>query len=189
MGKSNVVLIGMPGAGKSTVGVLLAKRLGLDFLDTDVLLQARNGRRLQEILDREGQAAFRRQEEQILLDLPLSGTVIATGGSAIYSQAGMAALQRTGTLVFIDLPQAGLRQRIADMDNRGMVISEGQSFDDLYRERTPLYRHYADLVVEGTDKSVEALVTEIATRWSPQGTAPHENRPNKRGALPRGEKP
>ena len=162
MTESNVVLIGMPGAGKSTVGVLLAKRLGLDFLDTDVLLQARQGRRLQQILDSEGLATFRRLEEEILLGLAVRGTVIATGGSVVYSAPGMAALQRNATLVFLDVPLGELRRRIADMGARGMVIAPGQSFDDLYAKRLPLYRRYADLTVNGADKTVENLVAEIA---------------------------
>ena len=115
MNKTNVVLIGMAGAGKSTVGVVLAKRLGLDFLDTDVLIQARLGRRLQEIIDSEGLAAFRQIEEAALLSLSRRRTVVATGGSAIYSEAGMAALKTYGTIVFLDTPLEDLMLRIRDL--------------------------------------------------------------------------
>jgi shikimate kinase len=159
--RNNVILIGMPGAGKSTVGVVLAKRLGLSFIDTDILLQARQGRRLQEIIDTDGLLAFRRLEEDLLLGLETDGAVIATGGSAIYSETAMAALKRRGTAVFLDLPLAELTRRVRDMDTRGMVIDPGQSFTDLYRQRLPLYHRHADLTVDGRGKSVEELATEI----------------------------
>ena len=164
MTKTNVVLIGMPGAGKSTVGVVLAKRLGLDFLDTDVLIQARQGRRLQEIINTEGLAAFRQIEEAALLGLACRRTVIATGGSAVYSEAAMAALQAHGTIVFIDLSLEELQRRVRDMDTRGMVIDPGESFADLFARRLPLYRRWAELTVDGRGRSVEELATEISAR-------------------------
>jgi shikimate kinase len=162
--RTNVVLIGMAGAGKSTVGVVLAKRLGLDFLDTDVLIQARQGRRLQEIIDTEGLAAFRQIEETTLLSLSCRRTVIATGGSAIYSEAGMAALKTHGTIVFLDTPLEMLLLRIGDMDTRGMVIDSGETFPDLFARRLPLYRKWAELIVDLRGKSVEELAAEIADR-------------------------
>lgn len=163
---NNVILIGMPGAGKSTVGVVLAKRLGLDFVDVDLAIQRRSGRRLQQIIDDEGLDAFRAIEEATLLALAetLSGSVVATGGSAIYSEAGMAALAATGTIVFLDLPLATLEARIGDMDRRGLVIDPGESFSDLYARRHPLYRRWAAMTVEGAAKSVEALAGEIVRR-------------------------
>jgi shikimate kinase len=164
MTKTNVVLIGMPGAGKSTVGVVLAKRLGFDFLDTDVLIQARQGRRLQEIIDSEGLLAFRQIEEAALLSLPCQRTVVATGGSAVYSEAGMAALQAGGTIVFLDLPLPELTRRVRDMDTRGMVIDPGETFADLFARRLPLYRRWAGLTIDGRDKSVEELAGEIVAR-------------------------
>lgn len=164
MQRSNVVLIGMPGAGKSTVGVILAKRLGYAFLDVDVELQARSGRRLQDIIDGDGLAAFRRIEEETLLALRPRRTVIATGGSAVYSDAGMAALQASGTLVFLDLPLAELEGRIVDMDRRGLVIDPGESFAALYQRRLPLYRRWADLAVDGRGHTAETLAAEIAGR-------------------------
>ena len=165
---ANVILIGMPGAGKSTVGVVLAKRLGLGFLDVDVEMQRLDGRRLQQIIDGDGLAAFRSLEEATLLDLAgtVTGSVIATGGSAVYSDSGMAALQQGGTIVFLDVPLALLTARIDDMDRRGLVIDPGESFADLYHRRLPLYRHWAQLTVTGTGKSVEALAQAIAERLS-----------------------
>lgn len=166
MTKTNVVLIGMPGAGKSTVGVVLAKRLGCDFLDTDVLIQAQQGRRLQEIIHTDGLAAFRQIEETALLSLVCRRTVIATGGSAIYSEAGMAALKTHGTIVFLDLPLEELRRRVRDMDTRGMVIDPGETFADLFVRRRPLYHRWTELTVDGRGKSVEELAAEIAVRLS-----------------------
>jgi shikimate kinase len=164
MTKTNVVLIGMAGAGKSAIGVVLAKRLGLDFLDTDVLIQARLGRRLQEIIDTEGLAAFRQIEEATLLSLSCRRTVVATGGSAVYSEAGMGALKVYGTIVFLDTPLEDLMLRIRDIDTRGMVIDPGETFPDLFSRRLPLYRRWAELIVDGRDKSVEELAAEIAAR-------------------------
>lgn len=164
MKTSNVILIGMPGAGKSTVGVILAKRLGYDFIDTDLLIQSRAGKSLQSIINEDGLAAFRKTEEEILLDLEAERTVIATGGSAVYSRPGMAHLKRHGLAVFINTPLPVLQSRIADMATRGMVISPGESFADLFVERNPLYRKYADIVIDDTGKNVEAISEEIANK-------------------------
>jgi shikimate kinase len=166
MGRSNIILIGMPGAGKSTIGVVLAKRLGLRFLDTDVEIQARQGRRLQDLIDGEGLAAFREIEEQALLSLEVSDAVIATGGSAVYSEKGMASLKRRGTTVFLDLPFEVLIDRVKDMDTRGMVIDPGESFAELYRKRLPLYRRWADRRVDCRGKSVEEVAGIIAGFFS-----------------------
>jgi shikimate kinase len=154
----------MPGAGKSTVGVVLAKRLRLDFLDTDVLLQTREGASLQEIINGRGMAAFGRIEEDILCRLEADGTVIATGGSAVYSDPGMGALKKNGTVVFLDLPLAELEARIKDMDSRGLVIAPGETFSELYAERLPLYRRWADHTVDCRGRSVEEIATEVEKR-------------------------
>lgn len=161
MSKANVVLIGMPGAGKSTVGVVLAKRLGLAFIDVDVVIQSRQGRRLQQLIDAQGLAAFRRIEEETLLGLPTSGTVIATGGSAVYSEIAMATLQASGTVVFLEVPLATLEGRVRDMDQRGLVMEAGETFADLFRRRQPLYRRWADLTVAAGSHGVEQVVTDI----------------------------
>jgi len=160
--KSNVILIGMPGAGKSTVGVILAKRLGLEFLDTDLLIQSREGRHLQQIISDEGLPAFRRIEERVLAGLgAVRRTVIATGGSAVYSEAAMDILRREGWLVFLDAPCAELERRIGDMDHRGLVIDPGESFAHLYARRHPLYRRYADATVAVAGRTVEEIAGEI----------------------------
>jgi shikimate kinase len=162
MNKTNIILIGMPGAGKSTIGIVLAKRLGRRFLDTDVEIQVRQGRRLQDIIDRDGLSAFCEIEEQTLLALNLSDTVIATGGSVVYSEKAMTTLKRTGCMVFLDLPFEVLAGRIRDMDSRGMVIDPGESFADLYCKRLPLYRRWAELTVDCRGKSVEEIAAIIA---------------------------
>jgi len=147
----NVILIGMPGAGKSTLGVLLAKTTARDFVDTDVLLQTRAGRPLQTILDSAGVDAFRRLEEETLLSLDCRRTVVATGGSAVYSEAGMQHLAAGGTVVFLDVPLSTLRQRLGDLPERGVVGLAGNDLNALLAERRPLYERYADVRIACDD--------------------------------------
>ena len=137
----------MPGVGKSTAGVLLAKADSRDFLDTDVVIQAREGRRLQDILDRDGIAAFCQLEERHILALAPHNAVIATGGSAVYSDRAMQHLRGLGLVVFLDAPLAVLEARLTDLDRRGVVKPAGLSLADLYAERLPLYRRYAHATV------------------------------------------
>ncbi len=160
--RSNIVLIGMPGAGKSTVGVLLAKAARRSFLDTDVYLQSRLGRSLQEILDAEGLEAFLEIEAGTILSLNLAGHVIATGGSAVYRDAAMEHLGAGGPLVYLQLPYELLEARVTNMATRGVVIARGQSFRDLYDRREPLYRRWAQLTVACEGKSQDEIAAEIA---------------------------
>ena len=164
--QKNLVLIGMPGAGKSTVGVVLAKRLGLGFVDTDLLIQLRAGKQLQEIIDKEGLQKFRRLEEQALLEFDVCNTVIATGGSAVYSDAAMRHLGQIGTIIFLDLPLAELEQRLQDMATRGLVIDPNATLADLYDERLPLYRGWADITIETRDINLEQVVETICQHCS-----------------------
>ncbi|MGE4344636.1 MAG: shikimate kinase [Geoalkalibacter sp.] len=164
--RDNVVLVGMPGAGKSTVGVVLAKRLGFDFIDTDLLIQRRIGRHLQEIIANQGLEGFKKHEEQVLLALCTHESVISTGGSAVYSGKGMGTLKSLGVIVFLDVPLADLQQRIHDMDSRGLVIDPGQTLGDLYRQRRPLYLHYADLHIDTEGLNVEETAARIAEQWA-----------------------
>ncbi len=159
--KNNLILIGMPGAGKSTIGVLLAKQLGLDFIDTDLLLQRHTGLRLQQIITLQGLHRFRAAEEQMLVSLDCHQTVVATGGSVVYSEPGMRHLKELGQLIYLQISLPLLTRRIADMGQRGMVIEAGQSFADLYTERTPLYRQYADRVVDIDDSGIEEALKKI----------------------------
>lgn len=157
----NVILIGMPGAGKSTIGVLLAKQLGLDFVDTDLLLQRQERLRLQQLITLKGLHSFRKAEEQMLLSLNCASTVIATGGSVIYSEPGMAHLKNLGRRIYLDISLPQLTQRIADMGERGILMAVGQSFADLYAERAPLYRCYADTKIQIDDLGVEEVLQKI----------------------------
>ena len=161
--RSNLVLIGMPGSGKSTVGVVLAKQTARDFIDTDVIIQTSEGRSLQDIVDRDGFMALRRIEEEMLRGISLRNHVIATGGSAVYSEAAMTHLKSDGIVVFLDADLPTLKARIHDFGTRGLAKSPGQSLDDLYKERLPLYRKYADLVVKCwklTHEEVSARIIE-----------------------------
>jgi len=157
----NIILIGMPGAGKSTVGVLLAKRLGYNFADSDLLLQAQQRRRLQAIIAEQGLATFKRLEEELLCSLQGHRTVFATGGSAVYSETAMQHMQSLGRRVFLDVPLAELSDRIRDMDSRGLVIDPGQDLADLYRQRLPLYRRHADLTIHADQLTAEAAAAAI----------------------------
>lgn len=168
MTKSSIALIGMPGAGKSTVGVVLAKRLGLDFVDTDLLLQRSAGCRLQQILASEGLSGFRTREEGVLLELQAPHSVIATGGSVIYGAAGMAALARQAHMVWLRLPLAELERRIGDLAARGVAIEPGASLASLFAERQPLYERYAEQVIEVGGKTLEQVVSELIRRIGAQ---------------------
>lgn len=159
--KRNVVLIGMPGAGKSTLGVILAKVLSMPFLDTDIHIQTEEGISLPEILQAQGMEGFKRLEERHILSLECLGHVIATGGSAVYSGRAMEHLQSRGTLLFLDLSLDLLECRIRDMDARGIVRAPGQSLVALFEERMPLYRRYADLTVRCDGKRHDRIVGEI----------------------------
>lgn len=175
----NIVLIGMPGAGKSTVGVLLAKALSLAFMDTDVVIQSLEGRRLQEILDAEGVDSFRRIEERHVLALRCEGHVIATGGSVVYSDAAMAHLRRGGLVVYLDVPLALLAVRLGNLPTRGVARAAGQSIESLQAEREPLYRRYADVTIACAGMSHEGVVTAVieATRKAQRRERLHANEP------------
>jgi shikimate kinase len=159
--RDSVVLIGMPGVGKSTVGVLLAKRTSRDFLDTDVVLQARARCTLQELLQRDGTAAFRRLEQEAILALRCENTVLATGGSAIYGERAMAHLRRLGTIVHLFLPLDAVRERVGDLLVRGVVREPGQSLESLFEERLPLYQRYADVSIDCGGATHEEAIEKI----------------------------
>jgi shikimate kinase len=144
----NIVLIGMPGSGKSTVGVLLAKLLSRGFVDTDLLIQSAQGRSLQRIVDTDGFMALRGIEEQMLLQLHCSNQVIATGGSAAYSRPAMTHLKQNGIIVFLHADLETLHKRVGDFSKRGLTKSPGQSLEDLFVERLSLYTAYADIIID-----------------------------------------
>jgi shikimate kinase len=159
--EQNIVLIGMPGAGKSTLGVLLAKALSLPFLDTDISIQTREKKSLQEIIREQGIEGFKQVEEEHILSLRCRGHVIATGGSAVYSEKAMGHLQRRGVIVYLDLSLSQLTERIRDMDARGIVRGPGQDLNVLFEERRPLYEKYAEFRVSCNGKGHEIIVREI----------------------------
>lgn len=159
--RTNLVLIGMPGAGKSTLGVLLAKALGKDFVDTDLMIQSIEGRLLQEIIATEGVAKFLSIEESVLLSLNAADTVIATGGSAIYSNHGMTHLKEEGVIIYIELTYETIAKRIANIASRGIAMGKEQQLIDVYQERVPIYRKYADLIIDCEERSIEESVDMI----------------------------
>lgn len=158
--KKNIVLIGMPGSGKSTVGVLLAKALGMSFVDTDLELMQRLGRRLQEILDQDGLAFFLHEEEETIKTMNYHNAVIATGGSVVMEPGAMEYLRENAIIVFLDVPLAELQQRITNIRSRGIAFAPGQRLEGIYDERLPLYHRYADLTVE-MEKSIEDTVEAV----------------------------
>jgi len=164
--KSNIVLIGMPGSGKSTVGVILAKLTSLSFLDTDVLIQTAERRPLQEIVDSQGYMALRAIEERILLGIQCKGHVIATGGSAVYSQPAMERLRSDGVIVFLDVDIPTLESRVRDFATRGLAKRPEQSFADLFAERVALYKKYAEITVNCSLLTHEEACTEIIAACS-----------------------
>lgn len=159
--KNNLVLIGMPGAGKSTNGLLLAKALGKDFVDTDVLIQVREGETLQLIMDSSDYLQLRKIEESVLTHIDVNNTVIATGGSAVYSENGMAHLKKNGIVVYLETPLQTLEQRIHDYETRGIAKQPEQSFDDLFIERSKLYNQYADIVIHCDQQPPEEVVHSV----------------------------
>ena len=155
---NNIILIGMPASGKSTVGVILAKMLGSDFVDTDILIQRQEGARLEDIINAGGTEAFLDIECDVCCSLDVSNTVIATGGSVVYRDRAMHHLKSIGKVVYLRVDIDLLNNRLSDMKQRGVVLKAGQSLLDLFQERTALYELYADLTVDEKDLSLEETV-------------------------------
>ena len=156
--QKSIVLIGMPGAGKSTIGILLAKELGLDFIDTDISIQVRWGKTLQQITDESGYLVLRDYEEQVLLSDDIDHRVVATGGSAVYSEAGMARLKASATVIFLYVSLPVLERRVTNFNSRGIARRPEQSFEELFAERGELYQRYGDISIDCSHLSVnEAL--------------------------------
>lgn len=158
----NIVLIGMPGVGKSTAGVVLAKVLGYRFIDADLLIQQEENRLLHEIIEQEGTEAFLEIENRVNAAISAKRAVIATGGSVVYGREAMEHLSAIGTIVYLKLPFEKLEKRLHNIKGRGVVLKEGQSLWDLYQERTPLYEKYADFVIEEMNLDVEETIAAIA---------------------------
>jgi shikimate kinase len=161
---NNLILIGMPGAGKSTIGVLLARYANREFLDTDLLLEAREGRSLQQIVDQDGYLGMRAAEARLIRSLNCRNQVIATGGSVVYSEPAMRHLHSLGRIIFLYLSLEDLLPRLNDLDTRGLVRRPGQSLADLYTERLPLYQRYAELTIDCRGFTPEQVVRTICSR-------------------------
>jgi shikimate kinase len=157
----NIVLIGMPGAGKSTAGVILAKTLGMHFVDTDIVIQQKSGRLLQEIIDTEGAASFLAAEEKTILSLERRNTVIATGGSVVFSRKAMEHLKPDGVVVYLRISFEEMEQRLRNITTRGIVLHTGQGLREMYSERVPLYEQYADITIDGEGRDFEIMVKEV----------------------------
>lgn len=159
--KDNIVLIGMPGVGKSTVGVILAKMLGYQFIDADLLIQQQERKLLREIISDAGVDGFIQVENRVNASIEAEHAIIATGGSVVYGGEAMEHLRSIGTVLYLQVPYEILEKRLADIHGRGVVLREGQNLYDLYLERTPLYEKYADIQVSGEGLSVEETVERI----------------------------
>lgn len=151
----------MPGAGKSTVGVVLAKRLGYAFVDADLIIQQKEGRLLHQLIEERGLEGFLDIENRINASLSPQSAVIATGGSVVYGKEAMEHLVQTTTVIYLQLSLEALAQRLGDLRKRGVVLRKGQSLEELYEERVPLYRQYAHITIDCEKKDISGIVEEI----------------------------
>ena len=159
--KSNITLVGMPASGKSTIGVLLAKRLGYSFVDVDIVIQEKTGQLLKEIIAERGTDGFLKVEEDINAELETERSVIAPGGSVIYGPKAMEHLHEISTVVYLKLSYEDVKQRLGDLKDRGVALKDGMTLLDLYNERVPLYEKYADLVMECEGRQIRQIVAQI----------------------------
>ena len=157
----NIILIGMPGVGKSTAGVVLAKVLGYKFIDADLIIQQEEGRLLKDIIAEEGREGFLKIENRVNASIEAEQAVIATGGSVVYGAEAMAHLRSIGTVVYLKLSYETLEKRLHNIRGRGVVLKEGQTLRDLYLERAPLYEKYADITVDEGNRDVEGTIACI----------------------------
>jgi shikimate kinase len=164
---SNLILIGMPGAGKSTVGILLAKRLAMDFVDTDILIQLQENCSLQSIVDNDGYKVLRRIEEEVILSFEASHHVIATGGSAVYSAKAMEHLRAGGRIIFLNVSLVTLRARVQDYETRGLAKPSDQTLEELFTERLKLYRRFADISIDCNFLNHEEVCLVIENNLKP----------------------
>lgn len=160
----NIVLIGMSGAGKSTVGLLLAKTIGYKFVDIDLCIQENEGQLLQDIINGKGNPYFLQVEEENILNLKAQKSVVSTGGSVIYSRSGMEHLKSQGIVVYLNVPCQVIEQRLGDITTRGIVMGSHSDFESLYNERTELYKKYSDLEIQCGDLSVERVLEKICIK-------------------------
>ena len=165
---NNITLIGMPGAGKSSIGVVLAKVLGYQFIDSDLLIQKAEKRTLSEIIADEGTEGFKAIENRVNASIQVENTVIATGGSVVYCDEAMQHLKSEGVVVYLKISLELLSRRLGNLKGRGVVLKEGQTLASLYDERVPLYEKYADLIIDCNGKMLRDIVAEIAEKYKKQ---------------------
>ncbi len=163
--RGNIVLTGMPASGKSTAGIILAKILGMDFIDSDILLQQREGKKLSEIIESEGVDGFLKAEEETLLSINVTDTVIATGGSAVYSEKAMEYLKKRAFICYLEVEKEELVRRLDDIKQRGVVLRENESFDDMFAARKKLYEKYEDFRVPEEGLTSEKTVEKLAEHF------------------------
>ena len=166
MKKSNIILIGMPAVGKSTIGVILAKILGYSFLDSDLVIQEKQGRLLSEIIAQEGVDGFIAIENEVNRNLCVENTVIATGGSAVYGKEAMKHFKEIGTIIYLKEEYEVLRMRLSDIEGRGVVLRKGQTLKTLFQERSVLYEKYADIIIEEKSRGPEETIREIRKKFT-----------------------
>lgn len=159
--KKNIILIGMPGCGKTTIGTELSEKLGYGYIDSDSVLVARAGKRLNEIIAEQGREAFLDLEAKVNSELCATRCVIATGGSVIYRESAMLKLKEMGTIVYLKLPYEVIAERLGDLKKRGVAMKEGNTLLDLYNERVPLYERYADKTAQLSGGSILESVDEV----------------------------
>lgn len=161
----NLILIGMPASGKSTVGVLCAKALGMPFMDTDLVIQAQHGQLLQDMVDELGTEGFLTQEERIILDIRYKNTVIATGGSVALEEKAMAHLKQNGYVFYLNLPYEEIERRLGNIATRGIAMGPGDSLRSLYERRVPHYLKHADVLINAAGQTLEETVSEVVRAW------------------------
>ena len=179
--KNNITLIGMPASGKSSVGVVLAKRLGKKFVDTDIVIQEKYGKLLKELIEEHGDEGFREIEDEVNAGLDLDNSIISPGGSVVYGEKAMQHLKEISVIIYLELSYTAIKSRLGDLRERGITLKEGQSLKDLYLERVPLYEKYADITVNEMKKSLAKTIDEICERL---GEKPKKRRNFKSKRVP-----
>ena len=159
--KTNITLIGMPASGKSSVGVVLAKRLGKKFVDTDIVIQEKYGKLLKDLIEEHGDDGFREIEDEVNATLDVSNSIISPGGSVVYGERAMKHLKEISVIIYLELSYTAIKSRLGDLRERGITLKDGQTLKDLYLERTPLYKKYADITINEMKKSLSKTIDEI----------------------------
>ena len=179
--KTNITLIGMPASGKSSVGVVLAKRLGKKFVDTDIVIQEKYGKLLKELIEEHGDEGFREIEDEVNAGLDLDNCIISPGGSVVYGEKAMQHLKEISVIIYLELSYTAIKSRLGDLRERGITLKEGQSLKDLYLERVPLYEKYADITVNEMKKTLAKTIDEICEKL---GEKPKKRRNFKSKRVP-----